>query len=1007
MGYIVLVYFIDYRKVIILLLITVIFSPFNIFGSGQKEDRMPQVHTLMDERRYNDAILLLAEIMKTNPDRFAEAQVLMQKITTARDSYNFLYDKLIKVLDPPEGEVIDEEKAYSIIREMESLDSNPNKAAVAAFSQAKKSIVFAVENRTYSIIMETAAAQIEAGEYTNAVNTYLEGYNLHNDGFVEKNYGNIVQDQVEIFQDTIRVAAKGFLDLYDTLTKEAEKYSGIIAEGSLNSIESGYSDYSAAMIQAGEYWKVLKGTGAKLEKLRESVQREDESDIPYISTNRILTVGRSAFSGTEGIAGVISYVWDNAQNLVVEVILSQMENTYREGVNSFNTSSFEISRSLFTEAERLASVAVNILKLRGEKLYLDGTLSFLDKGLATVNRELPELIYAKTISENVPHYIRISYFTEELNSLSKSIEAAGGIEGIKTFLSELKTLESDLNDSGIDASLMDAKKGLSTYRNYDLSKTDRAVQDLLAGRDILAVNLFNSEVRSEERILILKIDPEKLTIESSADEIEEAARYTGGVEETINGLRLTVKRPDRAVEILDLTESKLDESGLTLDAILSETEKKEPEVKGMESIIAQMEITKQLKTTIGERKNSIRSLREEAAVLNNEADNAYSLARLRLDEAYVKFDREDFDGARKKYYEAESLFLKSLEYREDQNVRNLLTGELAQLDSDITIYLNRQIIREVRQLITRGKDYYNLQEFIKSEKSFQQAQDRYSVTNEEPNTEIETWLIKIKRALEATSGREISITDPLYSDIIAILNRASEEFEKGKALLKTGSQDEADVYFNEAIKNIELVKTPFPRNFKASVMYLEILEYTQKDAFERFFQTMYETAINNMVDDPKTSDDNLLALYEINPGYPGIKKAIYRSGIAAGRIIPPPAQIDIKRATSLYNQALAIVKTDQRSQFPIALAYLEEAIQINSDYDAAAILMDRIRTSTGAISQVSMSVTDTQRLRYAESLYIDGRYLEANIIINQLWANPGNRKSAKLNDLKVKVEARL
>ena len=116
---------------------------------------------------------------------------------------------------------------------------------------------------------------------------------------------------------------------------------------------------------------------------------------------------------------------------------------------------------------------------------------------------------------------------------------------------------------------------------------------------------------------------------------------------------------------------------------------------------------------------------------------------------------------------------------------------------------------------------------------------------------------------------------------------------------------------------------------------------------------------------------------------------------------------DIKKATELYRQAKTIVDSDRRSQFPIALAYLEEAILINSDYDAAAILMDKIRTSTGGISQVAMSTSDTQQLRYAESLYIEGRYLEANIIINQLWATPLNRKSSKLNDLKTKVEARL
>ncbi|MCK5153932.1 MAG: hypothetical protein KAQ93_06190, partial [Spirochaetales bacterium] len=132
------------RKVSYLILFIAVLIPLNLYAGGQKEDKLPLALELVEQRQYNDAILILTEIMRSNPDQFAEAQKLIQQISIARDSYNKLYEQLIDILDPPPGESIDEEKAYNIIREMESLDSNPNKAAVAAFAQAKKSIVFAV-----------------------------------------------------------------------------------------------------------------------------------------------------------------------------------------------------------------------------------------------------------------------------------------------------------------------------------------------------------------------------------------------------------------------------------------------------------------------------------------------------------------------------------------------------------------------------------------------------------------------------------------------------------------------------------------------------------------------------------------------------------------------------------------------------------------------------------------------------------------------------------------------
>lgn len=994
-------------KVSYIFLFIVVFIPLNLYAGGQKEDKLPVALELVEQRQYNDAILVLTEIMKTNPDQFAEAQKLIQKISVARDSYNKLYEQLIVILDPPPGETIDEDKAYEIIREMERLDSNPNKAAVAAFAQAKKSIVFAVDDRAYLNIMNAASNHIEKKEYPEAIETYFGGFELHKDLFIEKDYGNIVEDQVDVYQNTIISTSDDFLNLYGTVLDASKIYDGIIQSGNILQIERGYADYALIMLEAGNYWSILKANAAQLDTLRSSVQREDESDIPFISIKKVLTVGRSGSVNEEGIAGVLSTVLDENQDVISILMMSMLKDLYRGAVNDFEISSFEESRNVFLDAVRIAVVVVDILKLRGDKIYLDTTLTLRDKSLEYINNEFPNLLFAQTVSQFAEIYTNMSNYSENINNLVKTIDASEIITDIKDARSVMDDIRVDLLDIESTISDFDNKKIISLNSTLNMTLIQDALTELKRNKSLLEQKLFVTEIRAEERILTLRIQPERILVEKSGESILTAEVYIEGQEETINGLLLQVKRPDRAVQLLTSTKTDLEKADFELNNIIQSMDTNNPLEKSDISITKLLESAAALRVDIVEKKNEIKQLFNRAKVLNDEADNAYSLGNLRLEEAYSKFYREDFDGARKKYYEAESLFIKSLGFREDEKVRNLLDVELAKLDSDITISLNKQIVREVRSLITRGKDFYNLQEFIKAEQSFLQAKERYSVTNVESNPEIENWLIKIKRALEATSGREIALTDPLYPDIISILNLVQEEFERGKATLISGSKEQANMHFNEAIKNIELVKTPFPRNFKASVMYLQILEYTQQEAFKNFFKSMYDTAVNNTKEDPKTADDDLLALYEINPDYPGIKTSVYRSGIAAGRIIPPPAQVDIRRATELYTQALRIVNADNRAQFPIALAYLEEAIQINSDYDAAAILMDRIRTSTGGVSQVTMSTSDTQQLRYAESLYIEGRYLEANIIIIQLWANPGNRKSSKLNDLKTKVEARI
>jgi hypothetical protein len=992
------------RKCSYLLLLIFILIPLNLYAGGQKEDKLPQALELVEQRRYNDAILILTEIMKTNPDQFVEAQKLIQKISIARDSYNNLYEQLIGILDPPPGETIDEDMAYGIIKEMEALDREPNKAAVEAFAQAKNSIIFAVDNRAYENIMNMAADQIINKEYTGAIETYLTGFNLHKENFLDNEYGNIVEDQVSIYQDLVFSNSRDFLNFYNVFLEKTENYSNIILNADISEIENGYLDYSSVMLEAGKTWRILKSTAGKLDSLRLSAQREDESDIPYISLNRVLSVGRSNSETEEGIAGIISILWDEEQNNISRDLIFNLENLYTGAVSNYEKSSFQEAQTQFPDASRMAGVVIDVLKLRGDKLYLNNNLDINDNGLAQINRELPYFKFAQTLPEFIDTYIDLTVHSENINSLVKTIDAAGIVDDIKKARLNLDDIHIELSE--METSIAD-NDNLSTNLELDLSLLKDAFTTLEDNIRLLEEKLFVAKVRAEERILTLKIRPEKLVIENSTESILTAGNFIDGIEDVINGLVLQVKRPDSAVQLLTKTQTDLEKADLELENIIESLDNKNPLEKADKSLVILLEAASKLRTDIVEKTNKITRLLSRAKVLNDSADDAYSLGNLRLDEAYSKFSREDYDGARKKYYDAESQFLKSLEYRENESVRNLLTTELAKLDSDITDALNSQIVREVRALITRGKDFYNLQEFIKAEQSFQQAQERYKVTNTARNSEIENWLIKIKRALEATSGREIALTDPLYPDIISILNLVQEEFEKGKNFLNSGSKDQADIHFTEAIKKIELVKTPFPRNFKASVLYLQILEYTQAEAFKSFFKSMYDTSIKNISNDPKTADDDLLALYEINPDYPGIKSSINKSGIAAGRIIPPPAQVDIKRATELYNKARVIVNSDNRAQYPIALAYLEEAIQVNSDFDAAAVLMDRIRTSTGAVSQVEMTTSDTQQLRYAESLYIEGRYLEANIIINQLWLNPENRKSSKLDDLKAKVEARL
>ena len=224
--------------VLIMLFLLFFFSAIEVHAGGQKEDRLPEAQKLIDEGKYNDAILILTDIMRTNPDQFDKAQNLVKEIKDAREKYNDLYAQLIDVLNPPKGEAIDEDLAYKLIREMESLDKTPNKAAVAAFAQARDTIVFAVTNRIFEEIMDKCTVLLKEGKYVEAIDNYLSGFILHREFFEKKNYGISVLNRIDSDTGEIKSLAKRFESLLPLIDSASAAVTKAAASGSLDSLKA-------------------------------------------------------------------------------------------------------------------------------------------------------------------------------------------------------------------------------------------------------------------------------------------------------------------------------------------------------------------------------------------------------------------------------------------------------------------------------------------------------------------------------------------------------------------------------------------------------------------------------------------------------------------------------------------------------------------------------------------------------------------------------------------------
>ncbi|HUV08973.1 MAG TPA: hypothetical protein VMX75_14670, partial [Spirochaetia bacterium] len=92
------------------------------FGGGQGEDPLFKARELVTEKKYDEAIRILAEIVRRDPDKMDAVEALMREIRAIRDAFNKKYENLLAVL----YEEKNVDKALVIINELLTMDPNPN-----------------------------------------------------------------------------------------------------------------------------------------------------------------------------------------------------------------------------------------------------------------------------------------------------------------------------------------------------------------------------------------------------------------------------------------------------------------------------------------------------------------------------------------------------------------------------------------------------------------------------------------------------------------------------------------------------------------------------------------------------------------------------------------------------------------------------------------------------------------------------------------------------------------
>ncbi len=991
------------RALYILILLFFLGSAGIVSASGTKEDPISRAEALVEELKYNEAILILTEVMRKHPERFQEAQELLNRIREAREYYNEKYADLIQAY---EGNL---EDAYPIIKELEELDPDPNEAAAQSLKLAKETAGFVYNNNRFLRIMDEAGKLLDNGLYYEAIGVYATGFDLSRDIFEDENYGNIIESMVNRLVSTLQSTVSDIVAEGGGFTSLSQDLIATVKDDTpLENLLTGFQSRAADMSERRE---TLVRLAKEFIDTEADIRRQgpDEKQVYYLVFLNRLLEGRTDTEVPEGIIYAVERAWTERMQEVETALWDKLREVYRETDEAYTSGNYPEMRKSAEALAYYASSFAEFMPAWTDSLYMDeefNSSSFVEDLIA---RKLPLYRAALLFKDVSSSYQTLADMKSAMNDMRQElgeVDTLAEVENIMTDLASVEqTIAMEMNyrrETRVKVEAYAEGPGDFTYILDFVSNMERIVAECSDDAGDLHVAVVDRKAGILLELLHEAYDRMAVNIDRGEEFLEGLVEIRGEGEQAAE---VVYHYPDRALDLFSGAVDTGEKLRNDLDQVTAFLQEEDPAIRQTPPIQERFAEKNELEERLEEQMERINTLTAEAEEKTFLAARYRQEGEKKLEEARRLMEQNRFAAAKERLVSAADRFDESLFYKEDPELRRLRDESIAALYDQINDAENALVIREVRDFIVRGKALYSQGEFGEAQDILLKAANRWSDTNVEPNPEIEYWLSLTQTALSVTSGREIEDTDPLYAEMSQYLNQARADYRTGKKLITDGKKQEADVYLNKAEKNILYVQQYFPFNKEARVLNLLISRLRDEKQFLEIFKKDFNEAKQLISSNPQKAYIDLKDLEAINPDYPGMAQAILEAEYAAGIKVRPPDRTKINQSAKLYEDAFRIYTGGNRAQYPLALSLLEEAIRLNPDNVAAIRLKDNISVETGGQSTSVFSNEDQQVYLEAVNAFTSGNYPKASILVDILLQDPDNQRNTKLLELQERIEA--
>ncbi len=986
-------------------------------ASGGQEKLLIEAKRLYDEKNYDQALLLLTQLERENPDLRDETRAVMFRIFDIRRQYNEKYGQLIDVL----ANQRDVDKGLALINELEALDPRPNPATLASITQARKTVEFTVNLNHFNILMDTAEKLITQGKYSEALAMYLQpvespetlGYDLHRRDFLQAGYGEAVQtkvfDTLRSISGTTQNVRKADAGLASAMRAEGALLdSPKVNEAAVSRFVTGLAALRAVVDMESGLRRREEELGATGEAIVQRKNSDGKRDL-YVRYMSLICLGRKEKS--EGIIHVTRLIWEKPAQGLADKAFDVLGATFANAKKIFDVGEFESAALIFSEIPSRGVMAAEALGTVAAGMQPGPGLAFLEEEKPALRRLIGRAaVIQETVEESSAYRALCGYRLELALIPSSEAAAPAALPDWRTKLQERigETETFRRNWQGREKTLLDQARVVESLST--LSRSARGVADLFEG--------LIRELQLRDLGFALRIA--RIQEAAFPPRLEVSAILRAQATDLMNGTRngrtveneFVPKEPSKALGMFKKAGDDLARLRVDIDSYRNEWTSDKPYVNKDERLAALISAAADVQKRAAAEADLISSLSRTAQDQHNRAAEQEKLGDQYFERARALSD-SDPETAQDVLMQAEDAYGKSLDYEEKDSLKGRMNanGEVGKLRTKLANAVNRKIISEVDGLISDGIVLFKAGKSREASLKFTQADERWKekLPGDMYPQDLKYYLALSKAALSISGSREILPTDASYNVVSSYINLANQKYQEAESNVQSGRKEEAVRSLRDAKSNVNSVLQLFPNNRVARILDLRILKLTDEKAFPSQLMAQKDGYMKGLKEKSISDREAYLGLSNIQEFLPkdtALAKTIDELEIKIGLKPEPISQARLNKSVNLYQQAYNNYRKEEPITYQSSLKLLDQSLEANPNNDKARKLRTTILMQSG--SQVEgLSRKNMADYLKAKDLLNSGSIRDAKIIVDRLWRDPKAANYPPLMELKNKIDARV